>query len=92
MKTEKIYNFRVEIDGLNYKPQFNHVIHGWSNIITNRIEMVDNELIIGDVMIDVSLFNKTIDVNNLDTAIAIINKYKETKNIENIKKEYIYIE
>ena len=90
-KIETIYNFRIEIDGLNYNPQYNHPIHGWVNLRTTSYKEEDGCYKVSIVFCDISNQNKYIKVTNNELALSIIESYKERNNLENIKKEYRYI-
>lgn len=89
-KRETIYNFRIEVEGYSYRPQYNHPEHGWVNI---RLAELNREKIdIISVFLDISTTNDYIEIENSSLALAVINHYKDVNSLDNIKKEYFYIE
>lgn len=92
-KRETIYNFRVEVVDEFYNAQYNHPQHGWVYLRTTSVsEDEDGNYTNLNVFCDISNTNEYISVKNRNLAMSIINHYKEIMGIENIKKEYFYID
>lgn len=92
-KVETIYNFRIEVEGEYYNPQYNHPTKGWVYLKTNTVTEDEkgnyNDL---NVYVDTNGFNDSIIVYAKNFAIAIIEQYKKVNGLENIQREYFYIE